>query len=88
MIGTVPQIRIPIVLGLLEVVERLVVAPAWIPHCLPLLVIVSIAPYVQHVVKDARAAEYFASGPVASPAIHRQAGPAIRLRLVLPVELG
>lgn len=88
MIRTVPEIRIPIVLGLLKVVERLIVAPPRIAQLLPVIVVVPIAPNVQHIIQHARATQNLAPGPIAPAALHRQAGSAVRLGLVPPVELG
>jgi len=64
----VGKVRVPVVLGLLEVVQHLVVAPAGVAVRLPHLVVLPVAPDVQHVVEDGRAAHDLASGPVA-PAV-------------------
>lgn len=52
------QVRIPLVLGLLEVVQDVVVAPAGVPEALPLVEVPPVAPDVEHGVQDRAAPDH------------------------------
>ena len=64
------QVGILIVLRLFEIAQRLRRVPAGVALLLPQVVILSIAAEIQHVVEDARAADYLAPGPVAPAVLH------------------
>jgi hypothetical protein len=70
-VGRPRQVRILIILGLLEVAQHLGRAPAVVALLLPHVVVTLITAQVQHVVKDTRAAEDFAPRPVAPAVLHR-----------------
>lgn len=65
------QVRVAVVLGLEEVGQHFVVAPAWVAHALPVVVVVSVAAHVQHRVQHRRAAQNFSARPVAPLVVHR-----------------
>ena len=62
------EVRVPVVLGLLEVVQDLVVTPARIAIPLPCIVVFPIASHVQHVVQDRGSTHDFTARPV-TPAV-------------------
>lgn len=67
------QVRVAVVLRLGEVLQYLAVAPSDVAHVAPPVVVVPVAPDVQHVVQHARTAQHFAPGPVAPAVLQAQA---------------
>ena len=76
------QVGVPVVLGLLEVVEHVLVAPARVAGGLPVVVVPPVAAHVEHVVEDGGAAQHLAAGPVTPLVSVTQTRPP-RLRLGL-----
>ena len=68
MIVGVGEVRVPVVLRLLEVVQHLLVAPARVAVGLPGVVVLLVAANVEHVVEDRGPAQDLATRPVA-PAV-------------------
>lgn len=85
------QVRVPVVLGLDEVRQHVLVTPAVVAGRLPAVVVPAVAPHVHHGVEHARAAQHFAARPVAPVVHHGQAVRVVagrRRRFVLPVHVG
>ena len=61
----VGEVRVPVVLRLLEVVQHLLVAPARVAVGLPGVIVLLVAANIEHVVEDRGPAHHRPSGPVA-----------------------
>ena len=72
-------------LALPEIRQDIVVAPAVAAHALPLVVVVAMAPHVQHGVQHRAAAQHLSRVPLGTPVRDAGHGVALRLDQVIPV---
>lgn len=80
------QPRYPHVLGLDEVRQHVLVTPALVSGVLPRVIVLPVAPDVEHGVQHAAAPDDFAAGPVGLVAVEAQARRLAGLGFVLPVD--
>lgn len=86
MILRIHEVRYPHVLGLDEVRQHVLVTPALIAGVLPRIVILPVAPDIEHGVKDTAAPDDFASGPARLVPVEAQARRITGLCFVLPIN--
>ena len=64
------QVRIPVVLGFLEIMQNFIVRPSGVAEGRPIVIVLPVAPHIEHIVEDRGTSNHFSTRPVAPAIFH------------------